>query len=538
MCLSVLLPLLCLLPCLSTFLPGLTYVPPTATRPTLQSHPSCGLQTRGQVEKPTIFHPFLPQDECFFDCNVTLSLSGLFMPGTRILYLASIANPQCLRDCFSSDPKAPDFCMTSLLDAVLSKGICDRPLDDPKQEEAVHPAKEAFPGLSISASCSSTPAGSLTSDTCPSSTQDLVSSRRCKLAVIEQAAPVLSTIAALLYLSNCVSSLRFITDIGDGARRRKAASAKKRAKAKKRKQGKARGNKQSGRVSRLNPLFLANEQAGVRTRLDYSHTRHRYPWICSLRTSSQPPQHLCAVTLLSSPPQSFVVVGPAHCTYICKNEEGHQIPACCCHVGRPSSCGQEVVTCGRTPRVATMEPVDSHILCGEWQLGEVPMELSQEEYNIRLSITEIVRHPGFNLSMGPLGGSDIAVFKVRAESGLSNLTKLVPACLPRRNRPSTTEGLHSGWANPPPFYFLQQYTPQLLRYYADFFKQWHYKMDIQQQCDDAQLSAFIIRPLMFPSHSYYPPGTVCAKHSFRATCFATGDSGKYQCTFLIISSTP
>ena len=53
-------------------------------------------------------------------------------------------------------------------------------------------------------------------------------------------------------------------------------------------------------------------------------------------------------------------------------------------------------------------------------------------------------------------------------------------------------------------------------------------MDIESKCDDAQLSAEIgswHQPLDFPSHSYYPPGTVCAKHRFRATCFASGDSG-------------
>ena len=32
---------------------------------------------------------------------------------------------------------------------------------------------------------------------------------------------------------------------------------------------------------------------------------------------------LCAVTLLSVPPKPTVIIGPAHCTYLCKDDKGN-----------------------------------------------------------------------------------------------------------------------------------------------------------------------------------------------------------------------
>ena len=49
------------------------------------------------------------------------------------------------------------------------------------------------------------------------------------------------------------------------------------------------------------------------------NSRHRYPWLCSLRKKTgDVPEHLCAVNLLSRPPGPAVLVGAAHCTYLCR----------------------------------------------------------------------------------------------------------------------------------------------------------------------------------------------------------------------------
>ena len=76
------------------------------------------------------------------------------------------------------------------------------------------------------------------------------------------------------------------------------------------------------KITRLAPVStVVTGDNGYKTELDYTHTRHRYPWICSLRSLNKDPAknkvHLCAVTLLSVPPQPTVVVGAAHCTYLC-----------------------------------------------------------------------------------------------------------------------------------------------------------------------------------------------------------------------------
>ena len=72
------------------------------------------------------------------------------------------------------------------------------------------------------------------------------------------------------------------------------------------------------------------------------NSRHRYPWICSVR-SKDPVlqyQHYCAVTLLSRPPGPAVLVGPAHCTYLCKASDGSVLDNCCC--AGPNLCNDDV----------------------------------------------------------------------------------------------------------------------------------------------------------------------------------------------------
>ena len=59
-------------------------------------------------------------------------------------------------------------------------------------------------------------------------------------------------------------------------------------------------------ASRLNPVFVEVDIAGTGeqqnitfgTKLEFENTRHRYPWICSLRSKTENKQHYCAATLL------------------------------------------------------------------------------------------------------------------------------------------------------------------------------------------------------------------------------------------------
>ena len=70
-------------------------------------------------------------------------------------------------------------------------------------------------------------------------------------------------------------------------------------------------------------LQEANTIYGTKMELNFENTRHRYPWICSLRTKGVIAEHLGAVTLLSKPPQPSTVVGPAP-TFARKTVQGGQ----------------------------------------------------------------------------------------------------------------------------------------------------------------------------------------------------------------------
>ena len=174
--------------------------------------------------------------------------------------------------------------------------------------------------------------------------------------------------------------------------------------------------------------------------------------------------------------------------------------------------------------VADMLARDADILCGEWQTGATPREVSGELYNVRLHILQILKHPGFDASQGPIGGNDIAVFKT-ADIVVGNSEMLKAACFPPPSTERAAFGVHSGWANAPKIHWLEKNGPALMESYSDFFKQWHYRMDIQGKCQDSRVSPVLLKPLVYESESYYPPGTICAKDIFRKACFSTGESG-------------
>ena len=165
-------------------------------------------------------------------------------------------------------------------------------------------------------------------------------------------------------------------------------------------------------VTRLVPIESVTEfeDATISTNLNSTNTRHRYPWICSVRSKGTNSRHYCAVTLLSRPPGPTVLVGPAHCTDLCKSSRG-EVDNCCC--GGPNDCSDNVARCGNRPTVVEMTGNDAEILCGEWETGEAPSEASGEQYNIVLFIMDIVKHPDYRvLDTSAYLENDIAVFKV------------------------------------------------------------------------------------------------------------------------------
>ena len=57
---------------------------------------------------------------------------------------------------------------------------------------------------------------------------------------------------------------------------------------------------------------------------------------------------------------------------------------------------------------------DAEILCGEWETGDTPASASGEQYNLILTIREIIQHPDYrvNVESSAYLQNDIALFKV------------------------------------------------------------------------------------------------------------------------------
>ena len=109
-----------------------------------------------------------------------------------------------------------------------------------------------------------------------------------------------------------------------------------------------------------------------------------------------------------------MLVGPAHCTYLCKSSSG-EVDNCCC--GGPNDCSDNLPRCGENPAVVEMTGADAEILCGEWETWNAPSISSGERYNIKLNIKDIVKHPDYtvNIDTSAYLQNDIAVFKVNDE---------------------------------------------------------------------------------------------------------------------------
>ena len=264
------------------------------------------------------------------------------------------------------------------------------------------------------------------------------------------------------------------------------------------------------------------------------HTKHRYPWLCSLRSVGQQSSHKCGVTLLSRPPGPTVLVTSAHCVYICKNEEGRIVPNCCCPNVGPSLCSDTGV-CGTNATTVEMTGADTEVICGEWDIAND----NEEEYNVILQIEKITIHPDFNISRGEENSqfvaADIATLHVSDDNfeQQSRTHNINPACLPTQPMSDTVSAVYSGWSTPPPLDYVTANAPEYLEVFGEFSKQWHYSMNIRK-CEDPRNYPVTYNthnianasvPLTYPTDSYYPPGTVCSVEREGKFCPTSGESG-------------
>ena len=107
-----------------------------------------------------------------------------------------------------------------------------------------------------------------------------------------------------------------------------------------------------------------------------------------------------------------------------------------------------------------------------------------------------------------------------------SVSLLRPACLPLSADISGREAVHAGWSSPPPLSVVASVASQFVPHYPDWFKLWHYKMELTP-CRDP--TVYAIWPnnsaVQFPSNTYYPPGTLCARDISFGFCPSSGESG-------------
>ena len=292
----------------------------------------------------------------------------------------------------------------------------------------------------------------------------------------------------------------------------------------------SRQSKPDNRFVQIDYVSVINEET-LAAVPPLEHTKHRYPWICSLRSRSrslyywEKPRHYCGVTLLSRPPGPTVLVTSAHCVYICKSEEGRIVPNCCCPNVGPGLC-TDTKDCGTNATTVEITGAEAEIICGEWDTATD----TEEDYNIILPIKKIIIHPEFNITRGEENSqfvaSDISVIQVddRNFEAQSRTHKIYPACLPSQNPLTATTAIHSGWSKPPPKDYVTTIVPAYEELNGEFSKQWHHSMDIRT-CQDPKTDFWTGLPLKHPTNSFYPPGTVCATEVLGDFCPTSGESG-------------
>ena len=65
-------------------------------------------------------------------------------------------------------------------------------------------------------------------------------------------------------------------------------------------------------------------------------------------------------------------------------------------------CSENIEKCGKRPTVVEMTGEDVEVICGEWEIGNIPPEESGEAYNVIFLLETIIRHPKFQIDQDVL----------------------------------------------------------------------------------------------------------------------------------------
>ena len=163
------------------------------------------------------------------------------------------------------------------------------------------------------------------------------------------------------------------------------------------------------------------------------------------------------------------------------------------------------------------------MVCGSRSIAEVPEQLTVEN-EVVLTVLNFTNHPQYDSSKGPIGGYDVAIYKVddsplQAPGVVSLASGIWPACFPKEEYFNDLPGLVSGWKDPTPVYFSYNSADQNARSYRlDNLEMKQARMELMTECKDPDWMGI-------HDGSFYPQGVICAKDPSAASCFHFGNSG-------------
>ena len=163
------------------------------------------------------------------------------------------------------------------------------------------------------------------------------------------------------------------------------------------------------------------------------------------------------------------------------------------------------------------------VVCESRSIAEVPEQLTVEN-EVVLTVLNFTNHPQYDLSKGPIGGYDVAIYKVddsplHAPGVVSLASGIWPACFPKEEYFNELPGLVSGWKDPTPVYFSYNNADQTARSYRiDNLEMKQARMELMTECKDPDWMGI-------HDGSFYPQGVICARDPSAASCFHFGNSG-------------
>ena len=142
------------------------------------------------------------------------------------------------------------------------------------------------------------------------------------------------------------------------------------------------------------------------------------------------------------------------------------------------------------------------VVCGSRSIAEVPEQLTVEN-EVFLNVVSFTNHPQYDPSLGPIGGFDLAVYKVedsplQAPDVVSYDSGIWPACFPKEAYVEDVPGVVAGWRDPTPTFFSYNDAEQNANgYRLRNLELNQARMEVMKECKDPDW-------MKIQNSSYYP----------------------------------